>query len=403
VAADAQAAVNRLAVWIELARHLPVHDLLDRIYHEADLIAAYRAQVPEPMWAGVFANLQAFLALALDVDGGRFPSLPRFVDELRRLSSAGDQEAPDEGRLVETGGTGRVRIMTIHGAKGLEAPVVWMIDANNTRTQPDNYQPVMSWPVGAAEPDHFSLHATHPLRGRARAPIFEADEAAARREALNLLYVAVTRAEQCFVASGSQGPSTRPSDYARIETALRLLGDPCAHGAMPVEAGPAVVETPPESVDRPTPGYVQPVGERNRAVENSEGMDFGTAMHAVLEARLSPGMALPDDVPAAALAAAEAILNAADMQPWFDPARHVRAWNEVEVVQPDGRLGRIDRLVLFEEALWILDYKSGTPDEALLPRYRAQLAGYQAALRGLYGDRPVRAMLVFPDGARHLL
>ena len=397
-------AVSYLEGWIELARRLPVHDLLDRIYHEANLMAAYRACVPEAMWAGVCANLHAFLELALNVDGGRFPSLPRFVDELRRLGRAGDEEAPDEGRLAEQGGGGRVRIMTIHGAKGLEAPVVWMIDANNTRAQPDNYQPVMAWPVGGPAPVHFSLHATRALRGRARADIFEADEAAARREALNLLYVAVTRAEQCFVASGSKGRGAQVSDYGRLQSALRLLGDEAAHGALPISDAPVSLMVP-AATDTPGGGvtFVGSIGERIVMAPASEGMSFGTAMHAVLEARLSAGMSLPEDVPSAAVAAAEAILNAPDMQPWFDPACHLRAWNEVEIMQSDGRLGRIDRLVLFEDAVWVLDYKSGAMDEALLGSYRAQLAGYQSALGGMYGDRPVHAMLVFPDGSRRQL
>ncbi|WP_230969003.1 UvrD-helicase domain-containing protein [Nitrogeniibacter aestuarii] len=396
----AQRAHASLSSWIELARRLPVHDLLDRIYHEADLLRAYRARVPEAMWAGVCANLEAFLELALNVDGGRFPSLPRFVDELRRLGQAGDEEAPDEGRLAEQGSGGRVRIMTIHGAKGLEAPVVWMIDANNTKTQPDNYQPVMAWPVGASAPTHFSMHATKALQGRARAHIFEADEAAARREALNLLYVAITRAEQCFVVSGAKGRGTQTSDYVRIESALRQLGSERAHGALPALDVPVRVEASHEA-EAATVEVTRPVGERLRLSPASEGMSFGTAMHAVLEARLSAGMSVPDDVPEAAIAAAEAILAAPDMQRWFDPGQHLQAWNEVEIMHPDGRLGRIDRLVLFEDELWVLDYKSGGMDEALAGSYRAQLQGYQQALGGLYGDRPVRAMLVFPDGTRH--
>ena len=398
-------AVARLSTWIALARLLPVHDLLDRIYHEVDLLAAYRARVPEAMWAGVCANLQAFLELALNVDGGRFPSLPRFVDELRRLSGAGDDEAPDEGRLAEAGGGGRVRIMTIHGAKGLEAPVVWMIDANNTRTQPDNYQPVMDWPVGAVAPTHFSLHATRALQGRVRAALFEAEAAAARREALNLLYVAMTRAEQCFVASGSVGRGTQTSDYMRLAAALQRLGGEDSHGALPLRASMARGRDTEAMTSAACPDDVpvHPVGERLPLTEASEGMAFGTAMHAVLEARLSPGRALPAEVPEAAQRAAEAILSAPDMAVYFDPACHERAWNEVEIVHPDGRLGRIDRLVLFDDAVWVLDYKSGSADAADMAAYRAQLAAYVSALEGMHGARPVRAMLVFPDGTRHVL
>ena len=57
---------------------------MDRVYHEADVIRAYRRAVPVAMCAGVVANLQAFMALALAVDSGRYPSLTRFLNELKR-------------------------------------------------------------------------------------------------------------------------------------------------------------------------------------------------------------------------------------------------------------------------------------------------------------------------------
>ncbi len=395
-------AVTRLSAWIALARRLPVHDLLDRIYHEADLLGAYRERVPTAMWPGVCANLEAFLALALDVDGGRFPSLPRFVDELRRLGAASDDEAPDEGTLAESGETGRLRIMTIHGAKGLEAPVVWLIDANNTRQQPDNYQPVMDWPVGAAAPTHFSLHASSALKGRARAHVFEADEAAARREALNLLYVAITRAEQCFVASGSVGVGSATSDYVRLRSALASLGSEDGHGAVRMCDTVAVADEASAAVGA-SRVVAAPVGERIATADDNHGMAFGTAMHALIEARTTPGAPMPESVPVAARVAAEAILDASDLADFFDPARFESAHNEVEIVHRDGRLGRIDRLVVFADAVWVLDYKSGAADDAMLGAYRAQLAGYVEALDGLFGQRPVRAMLVFPDGTRHRL
>ena len=56
-----------LARWMALADTLPVHDLLDRIYHEGDLPARYAAAVPPALRPAVAANLQAFMELALAV------------------------------------------------------------------------------------------------------------------------------------------------------------------------------------------------------------------------------------------------------------------------------------------------------------------------------------------------
>ena len=408
-AADETAAamVARLAEWIGLAARLPVHDLLDAIYHQGDLMAAYRRSVPPAMWHGVCANLDAFLALALALDGGRFPSLPRFVAELKRLGAAGDDEAPDEGTLAESGDGGRLRIMTVHGAKGLEAPLVWLIDANNMHQPADNYQPLLDWPVGADAPAHFSLHASSKLKGRARDAVFDAEAAAQARETLNLLYVAITRAAQIFVASGSAKKSADrsaqvESHYQRLRAALDALGEAgCDRfGGLP-EAAETIVEAATGAAEggvawRPA----LPVGVRREATETSAGAAFGVAMHALIEARTSAGVALPAGLDAAVHAAASAILDAPDMRRFFDAGCHVAAYNEVEVMQVDGRLGRIDRLVVFDDAVWVLDYKSGRADAELLGRYRDQLRDYCAAVDGLFGARPVRAMLVFADGTR---
>ena len=395
-------AAAALARWVALGARLPVHDLLDRIYHEADVMAAYRQRVPPSMWPGVRANLEAFLALALGLDGGRYPSLPRFVVELARLGRASDEEAPDEGALADEGDGGRVRIMTIHGAKGLEAPVVWLIDANNAQRRPDNYQPLIDWPVGADVPVHFSLHASGKLKGRARDAVFDAETAAAEREALNLLYVAMTRAEQAFVASGSVASrASGESYYTQLQRALEALSDGASHGVMPNADTP---DAPPKLARQAEPSTApRPVGERLAPAEASGARAFGIAMHAVIEARTTPGATVPQAVPEAARRAAATIVDAPDMQRFFDVDCFETAYNEVEIVHADGRLGRIDRLVVFDDAVWVLDYKSGGADAPMLDRYRSQLAEYCTALAGMFGARPVRAMLVFADGARHSL
>ena len=85
--ASLQRALRLLKGWQELADRLPVHDLLDRIYFEGEVLARYRAAVPEAMAEAVAANLHAFLELALAMDSGRYPSLARFLNEVASLRS----------------------------------------------------------------------------------------------------------------------------------------------------------------------------------------------------------------------------------------------------------------------------------------------------------------------------
>ncbi|PWB44575.1 MAG: ATP-dependent exodnase subunit beta [Rhodocyclales bacterium] len=398
-------AARLLAGWRDAAAYLPVHDLLDRIYHEGDLVACYYAAAPAALWPGVAANLEAFMALALRLDAGRYPSLPRFLDELARLGEAGDEEAPDEGTIHAADAGDRVRILTIHGAKGLEAPIVWLIDAHNTYQPPEAWSLLLDWPPESTRPAHLSVLGRKDECGARRAALIEAEAAFAAREELNLLYVAMTRARQCFFASGiaSERGSTKTSFWERIEAALASLGSGGGiHGEPPAQAEAPSPSVLAPSVALPPPLAFPPAGRRRDAA--SPGMTYGTRLHAALDWLSSGGDdgRPPQGIPAADWpvfrTAARAILDAPRLKPFFDPAAYRRALNEVEFALPDGSVGRIDRLVEMPDGFWVLDYKSGRPAAALLEAYRAQMEVYRTAVGALFPGRPVRSWLVFGEG-----
>ncbi|MEC5396250.1 UvrD-helicase domain-containing protein [Uliginosibacterium sp. H1] len=401
-------AVSLLRAWLGAAAHLPAHDLIDRIFHESDWFARTRAALPAALWPGVHANLQALLELALNVDAGRYPSLTRFVDELRRLSSS-DDEAPDEGLVAAGAGgegegdhAGRVRIMTIHGAKGLEAPIVWLIDANATLRSGEGYGVALDWPAEDTAPRHFSLLGKVSEAGASRAEILAGEKAAAEREELNLLYVAMTRAQQVLLVSGieSARAASAVTPYRRI--AAVLDEHPSLQALMPQwaeDAGRATVaRTPPQRGDAPA---VPRVGSwRTRAStpapEEALGLSFGTALHAWLEAHCM-GWPLPQaDVDV--VQAAQRILGRPALAALFDPSRYLRAGNETAYVSSDGRDGRIDRWVDDGETIWVLDYKSGSAAGAPMDEYRAQLGRYRDALHQVFPERRVKSLLVFTQG-----
>ncbi len=406
-----QRAVRLLSTWMEASAYLPAHDLIDRIFHESDWFARCRAAVPAALWPGVHANLEALLELALNVDAGRYPSLTRFVDELKRLSSS-DEVAPDEGLVATAGdeneaGSGRVRIMTIHGAKGLEAPIVLLIDANSPPRNGDGYGVAMYWPEDARAPQHFSLLGRLGEAGPSRAALLEAEKLAAEREELNLLYVAITRAEQVLIVSGIEPARAQSAATAwkRVAEAMAQMGaDQGVAGSMPVKAD--VAPTSRGAALQASTGAavrtIPQIGEQLRApplvaAQSAEGMAFGREMHAWLEATLS-GMPLPD-VADDILRSARAILARPSLQRFFDPGRYLRAVNEGSFLFAAGQVGRIDRWVEFEDELWVLDYKSGSPVGAPMAQYRTQLADYRRALEAFAKGKPVRALLVFTDGS----
>jgi ATP-dependent helicase/nuclease subunit A len=394
---------------MEASAYLPAHDLIDRIFHESDWFARCRAAVPAALWPGVHANLEALLELALNVDAGRYPSLTRFVDELRRLSSS-DEEAPDEGLVATAGGEadgGRVRIMTIHGAKGLEAPIVWLIDANSPPKSGEGYGVAMQWPEDARAPQHFSLLGRLGDAGPSRAALLEAEKLAAEREELNLLYVAMTRAEQVLIVSGIEPARTQNASTAwkRLAEAMTRMGaEQGFMGKLPTvssEAPPAGEATTPACGEAPV-RQVPKIGEQLRrlsvqAPKSEEGMAFGREMHAWLEASLS-GLPLPE-VTDEIRRSAQAILARPSLQRFFDPGQYLRAVNEGSFLATADELKRIDRWVEFEEEVWVLDYKSGSAASAPMLQYRAQLAEYRRALQPFANGRPVKALLIFTDGS----
>ncbi len=224
-------ACRQLTEWMSWAARLPVHDLLDRILGESDLVRRYQRYVPEALQASVEANLHAFLEQALNLDSGRYPSLPRFLQELDDLESF-ERDAPDEGGLGAVGNA--VRIMTIHAAKGLEAPVVWLLEPRAYRNRAEAGQWFVDWQPGEDRPQHFSLIPSKDELGSARLARLEQERRLDQREDYNLLYVALTRARQLLVVSGRTGPEASSwfrqvcAAAAPEITVRRVAAQPCS-------------------------------------------------------------------------------------------------------------------------------------------------------------------------------
>ncbi|MCR4300447.1 MAG: UvrD-helicase domain-containing protein, partial [Sulfuricaulis sp.] len=140
--------------WSNFAVSLPVHDLLDRIYCEGNVVGRYLAAAVPHLKPRIETNLNRLLDVALDIDSGRYPSLSHFLSYLEGLSDSDDKTPSQPAWNREP----RVRVMTIHGAKGLEAPVVFLADAARSSGYRDRgMQPLIDWPVNESRPRYFHL------------------------------------------------------------------------------------------------------------------------------------------------------------------------------------------------------------------------------------------------------
>jgi ATP-dependent helicase/nuclease subunit A len=412
-------ALGLLQGWLALTDTLPVHDLLDRIYFEGDLLPRYAAAVPEAMRGAVQANLHAFMELALNVDSGRYPSLPKFINELQQLRRALAQEAPDEGIVGDAGNA--VRILTIHGSKGLESPIVWLLDAHASPRNERGYRAVLDWPPESPRPQHFFLYAGKRERAAQWQLVFDAEAQLERREDLNLLYVAMTRARQALIVSGSE--SARKSEaswHGKIRHALigedtgEDAGAICELGQMPLTSSAAEHLVPVSSPSfYASSGPVIPTGKRT-SLRQTEAQRHGIRLHALLEWVAPPAPVLDRAWLQERLEVDEAefdalwqdalhLTQASHLRRFFDPACYVNAWKEVPYRTAAGESRRLDRLVEFDDSVWILDFKAAERAEegnlvACAAPYLGQMREYRVAMEGVFAPKTVRAVLVFGNG-----
>ena len=169
--------------------------------------------------------IDEFLNLALAHDDGAPPSLQGFLCRLRQ----GQREIK---RDMEQG-RDEVRVMTVHGAKGLEAPIVFLPDTCSTRSarQSNSLVPVEGVELPGGLPPPFLW----PVKGTTRVDAVQAAKAkvkAAETEERNrLLYVALTRARDRLYVAGFEGAQSPPADcwYNLIKEGLAGLLEEAAH------------------------------------------------------------------------------------------------------------------------------------------------------------------------------
>ncbi len=394
-----------LAGWRLVSHQLPVHDLLDRVLHEGELLQRYAIASPSETRLQVLGNLQAFVALSLELDAGRYPSIARFLEHLRRKQRGSEQDAPDEADIDAA--LDAVRIMTIHGSKGLEAEVVAMMGANHSDGGKDKAGVLCVWPPEDEAPRHFSVFGKTAERGVSRSAHFDKEESDRLQENWNLLYVAATRAKQLLVISGVHSGKDDDDGVKKDSWYGRLL---CASEFLPeIAASDDADGTQPFTLPlfRPDP---LPAPPRPKDEDNEATLE-GKRLHALMERLTNPGL-WPVAVPAAsvvarwlgcseeeaALACAQAgrILSSPSLKRFFDPAGYEFARNEMEIVH-GGEAMRIDRLVVFADALWILDYKRNL-FEWQHADYQAQLGRYRAACAALFSVPAIVTALITVDG-----
>ncbi|HSA79215.1 MAG TPA: 3'-5' exonuclease, partial [Geminicoccaceae bacterium] len=401
------------------------------------LLARLGAAATEP--------IEAFLAQALAFEQGHPPSLQAFLHWLRADTTELIRD-PDRPR-------DEVRVLTCHGAKGLEAPIVFIADAGFVPSARDR----LLW----TEPMGLPLW-------RVRSELRDSQSEAADRRGLcaqqqehrRLLYVALTRARELLIVAGWQRnrATAEPTWYDLVTAGMTRLGAtqvPAGLGPdlageslrygnlaaagpaqlhLPLRAPPAVhAPPPPPWLRQPAPpeatraplspsrafeedptAAVSPLlaatTERyrrgrliHRLLQSLPGRPAAERADALARYLAEPSLGLPEAEQATLAAEVEAVLALPELEPLFGPDSRAEV-PLAGVVGDQAIFGQVDRLAVTAREVLLIDYKTNrtppTTPALVPPAYLRQMAAYRALLQAIYPTRAVRCALLWTEGPR---
>jgi ATP-dependent helicase/nuclease subunit A len=391
--------------------------------------------------------LEAFMDQALAAEQRGVRDLELFLAEMADSDVEVKREQEDgSGRHG-----GEVRVMTAHGAKGLEAPIVILPDTT-TRAA------ALGGPLLDAEGGGFLWAPRKADDCPASAAARAGREAASAAESSRLLYVAMTRARDRLIVCGvtardhlRQGSwhdlIARAFDRPEVADASRIV----AHGEAQITrfgCDPSFAQADPRAgrVPAPSPAWLgriapaEPAARRYAQPSMLAEFERGAAPSPLVEqaglGRWRRGLLihrllqlLPDIEPAGREAAAATLLaREADLT---DRQRGEMAQAALQVLadarfaavfgpnsRPEAAIaggaatlppglvisGRVDRLVVEPDRVLVVDFKTNRPApdriEAADPAYLAQMAIYAAVLGEVFPNRRIEAALVWTDGPK---
>ncbi|MDB6180900.1 double-strand break repair helicase AddA [Paracoccus fistulariae] len=431
--------------------HAHAHAIFSDLFSQADYLRPYdlisrilirhggRQSLLARLGPEAEDGIEELLSQALAYEAVETPSLTGFLVWL----ASDDVQVK---RQLPGGAGGLIRVMTVHGSKGLESPVVILPETQKRRADSRGRtvrlldRPVWKGASGARPPSVEEAVADHDQRQE--------------EERRRLLYVAMTRAESWLIVAAAgdtgegmdswhamiaEGASRAGLTRSEVEidgigTALRL-----GFGDWPDQAGPEAAPdnapvqlpdwarrhppTPPPSrlpVAATSLGGAKVLGAPTADADPAAAMLRGTRLHLLLEhlpgqppetwrdlaiSSLAGGEGgLPDDDELSGLLAeARAVIDAPDLAAIMDPGPDATVLKEVALTAPLPGIGilhgTIDRLIVTADRIRAIDYKSNSQVPATADRVPLgilrQMAAYRQALRMIWPDRVIEISVLW--------
>lgn len=401
---------------IDQSKNLSVYEILVLILTKLDGYSKYFAALGQK---GASINtitepMDTFLEVALSFA----------KHDLAGFIKAVESNDVDLKKGLESAGK-NVRILTSHGAKGLEAPVVYMPD-----TTQDYYAKMtrdyLLWQEDKNETEMFLYRQRKEDSPNLQGDMQQAEKERIFEDEMRLLYVALTRAQERLYIGGSEVRGKLPencwySEIANITDNLMDFGESKVLHDAPnspileeetLEVTGVSKQLPPcwVNVKAAKEGIVQKTLETLEKNELNDDLtklyQRGRLMHRLLEflPELAPekrrvaGLSwlnkmLPNETDEYITSMLDGLMKVFNGYPEFF-TKNSRA--EVAYITENSFEGRIDRLVVDENSVTIIDYKTDQQIPAKMPeKYKLQLQKYIKAMHKVFPNKNIKAAILW--------
>ena len=386
--------------------------------------------------------LDEFLNSCLHYEQSHTPSLQKFADWFAR----GEAEIKRE---QDPGKADLVRIMTVHGSKGLQAPIVFLPDTVKKMHDHHKGRVHLLWPE-----DETGVPLWSP-RAEFEAPAYTARQAVSRErqeeEYRRLLYVALTRAEDRLYICGYHGvrgpkpdcwyslvAQAFPSDAVEVPFDIDLVSRRLEHAQDNAPEKEKQHKAKADAVRAPLPGWVtnplpdepqpsqpfapsrpdddEPAMKGPLAVDACWRFRRGIIVHQILEVLpqlpsakwektvanylARPALAMPPEQQKSFAVEILAVLRHPEFAAIFGAGSRA----EVPVTGQVGKKtlsGQMDRMLVTDEEVLIIDYKTNRPPplcaEDVPAIYLKQMAAYRSVIQNIYPHHTIKCALLWTD------
>ncbi|OQX93761.1 MAG: hypothetical protein B6I23_02900 [Rickettsiaceae bacterium 4572_127] len=340
--------------------------------------------------------IEEFLTLAFEYSKNPDANLSEFLTYINSSNPAVKREFKKDSLKG-------IRLMSVHGAKGLEAPVVILPDT--TRMQSSTKNPIFFDNDG----DFFSTSYSE-NRNAFLSSLVETEKGKNLHESRRLLYVALTRPKDLLQVFG-YGTIYKKSWYEIIKAGSLQLDfriekkhneDIFIYGGSFEKSDEEIITKKIENETKREVSFLPKEREITIPESQNKSAEIGTKIHEVLDRLTSITAGKRQNFIEKSLVS----LSQKNQDFWREKLNKICTGkydflfkktnlSEREIITPTGQLLRIDNISFVNNEIWIVDYKTDDEKEKIPNSYKKQLQKYIYSVSLIYSNKKIRAFILW--------